>query len=388
MHAKVVWFMSAFGVAVTAIATAPGHEPKPAQAKPADAQFPGADELAPRLHLEPRTGTMTDASTGAKRPITVYVSPTDQAEMVFVPGGPFAMGSGYSEVVDDPQIMASARAQKHEAKSFEGEQPKHTVIVSPLFVDRYEVTNAKYELFLNWWLTHERSHEFCHEDEPVDYDHTPWMWKASSYSDPQRPVVGVTWFSAYAYARWAGKRLPTEAEWEKAARGTDSRKFPWGNVFDPRLCNCGDSFNYRTLPVGSFETGQSPYGCYDMAGNVWEWTLDWNNPQFYDDSPVRDPIYAPTAPVTNYKIVRGGSWIPLCPLYCVRTVMRGSLDPQPFYSPDPTVNPEHYMQHGFRCVASAVDHVPPGITKERWLVIMRTMPGAKHRHGWEVPAHN
>jgi formylglycine-generating enzyme required for sulfatase activity len=258
------------------------------------------------------------------------------------------------------------------------------VILSPFFVDRYEVTNARYEKFLEWYQQSNHSREFSHPDEPLDFDHTPWQWKKSSFSDPDRPVVGVSWYSAYAYARWAGKRLPTEAEWEKAARGTDGRKYPWGNTFDPRVCNCGDSYNMCTLPVGSFEGGQSPYGCYDMAGNCWEWVLDWLGIEYFSSSPKRDPMFAPEKPEIGNKVVKGGSWIPLSPPYCVRTTMRGGVDPWPCYSPGPNVNSMHYMQHGFRCVMSPKEQVPQPLQPASWAQFQRSHPGAKHANGDSV----
>ncbi|MFO0981858.1 MAG: SUMF1/EgtB/PvdO family nonheme iron enzyme [Planctomycetota bacterium] len=255
-----------------------------------------------------------------------------------------------------PPARSRSRATSSRSRS--------TVVLSPFFVDRYEVTNQRFTKFLEWWEHSGRSHEFGHADEPLDFDYTPWMWQKSSYSEPDRPVVGVSWLAAYAYARWAGKRLPTEAEWEKAARGTDSRKFPWGNTFDARVCNSGDSLNMRTLPVGSFEAGQSPYGCYDMAGNVWEWVLDWLNPQYYDSMPSRDPMYSAPVSVTVNKVVRGGSWIPLSPLCCVRTTMRASVEPWPAYAEEPNIDEELYMQHGFRCVQSACDQAPQPLEPE------------------------
>jgi iron(II)-dependent oxidoreductase len=122
------------------------------------------------------------------------------------------------------------------------EKPEQTDYVGPFLIDRYEVTNAEYKKFRS-----------AHEFPPGKADH---------------PVTGISWYDAQAYALWAGKRLPTEQEWEKAARGTDGRKWPWGNIFERGRCNLGAA----TAPGGSFTGDKSPYGVHDMAGNVQEWT--------------------------------------------------------------------------------------------------------------------
>ena len=134
--------------------------------------------------------------------------------------------------------------------------------------------------------------------------------KTGKHSD--LPVVGVDWHDAEAYCRWTGKRLPTEAEWEKAARGTDGQTYPWGNE-EPttRLSNFGKDFmemnfyDKSLAPVDSYEAGKSPYGLHHMAGNVWEWTADWYDEHFYAKSPQRNP----TGPSSGtLKVLRGGSW--------------------------------------------------------------------------------
>ena len=118
----------------------------------------------------------------------------------------------------------------------------------------------------------------------------PEYWTDPKWNKADHPVVGVSYFEAEAYATWAGKRLPTEQEWEKAARGTDGREYPWGNDFDTTKCNSYESGITATTAVTSHEEGISPFGCFDMAGNVWEWCSSW----YYQS--------------LNQRVIRGGSW--------------------------------------------------------------------------------
>lgn len=142
------------------------------------------------------------------------------------------------------------------------------------FIDRYEVSQAEYFQFMEY-VRRTGDHGRCHHDEPPQKDHTPLNWGRPDITDPRYPVVGLDYWDVYAYARWVGKRLPTEQEWEKAARGTDDRHFPWGDRWEPDRCNWGptpDDKSRTLLAVDSMPEGISPFGCYHMLGNAAEWT--------------------------------------------------------------------------------------------------------------------
>ncbi len=206
---------------------------------------------------------------------------TPPADMVLIPAGEFVMGKDDGE--DD-------------------EKPAHKVYLDAYWIDKYEVTNEQYAKFLDA-ITRSKDHSKCHPNEPKGKSHTPKFWKNSQLNQPKQPVVGVDWFDAYAYAHWAGKRLPTEAEWEKAARGTDERDYPWGNDWIDELANVGGD---APMEVGSFPDGASPYGVMDAAGNVWEWCADWLG--WYEEHPKstqRNPK-GPSGGVM--RVLRSGSW--------------------------------------------------------------------------------
>ncbi len=202
----------------------------------------------------------------------------DKWDMVLIPAGEFIMG---------------IENQRDDCR------PAHTVYLPAFYMDRYEVTNAQYYEFLEY-VTKTGDHSKCHKDESPGKDHTPREWKDSYYNNPEFPVSRIDWFDAYAYAAWAGKRLPTEAEWEKTARGPNGNWWPWGNDWNPARCNVGG----EPKPVGSYESGKSPYECYDMAGSVAEWVADWYNPFYYQTSPSGSP----KGPEKDLRrVVRGGS---------------------------------------------------------------------------------
>jgi len=219
----------------------------------------------------------------------VWVNPRDGKAMVYVRAGVFLMGSPDGE-------------------GDEEERPQRSVYLDAFWIDKTEVSNAEYTRFMA--ATGHRTPYFL-----------PKHWNSTWYDHPDQPVVGVSWEDAVAYAQWAGKRLPTEAEWEKAARSADGRRYPWGDAWDlthNRRCNFSDRNDPRgpeqasaddghayLAPVGSYPRGASPYGCLDMAGNVWEWCSDWYGPDYYAGAPLRNPRGPESG---RYRVIRGGSW--------------------------------------------------------------------------------
>ncbi len=174
------------------------------------------------------------------------------------------------------------------------ERPIHAVNLSAYYIDKYEVTNAAYERCVEAGA--------C-----LPPNQSRSSTRTAYYSNPEFdefPVIYVDWTMAKTYCEWRGDRLPTEAEWEKAARGTDGRMYPWGEGI---AC---DKLNYNnckgdTTKVGSYLDGVSPYGLYDMAGNVWEWVNDWYDSNYYQSSPASNPLGPSSG---QYRVLRGGSW--------------------------------------------------------------------------------
>ena len=200
--------------------------------------------------------------------------------MVLIPEGTFEMGR----------------------EGYVGTEPMHDVTLDAFYMDVNEVTIAQYVEFLNsggnddHYVSYMANPSVCGIGKLGDGDYTVAPWRENY------PVVYITWGDAKAYCEWAGKRLPTEAEWEYAARGTDGRTYPWGEWIDPMKANYGGNVGHTT-EVGSYPDGVSPFGCYDMCGNVWEWVWDW-----YGDYPS-GAVSNPTGPATGiYRIIRGGSW--------------------------------------------------------------------------------
>ena len=219
-------------------------------------------------------------------------------EMVPIPEGHFLMGteSGNSTM-----------------------RPAHTVYLNAFLMDRFEVTNGRFLAFLN-----ERGgsdgndHIYLNPDSEVIFGQPGGRYRLSDSSLIDHPVVNVSWYGARDYCEWIDGRLPTEAEWEKAARGSDGRVYPWGNDLDPRRANFqenGDPFDNGTTPVGYFDgsirqgyqtrNGSSPFGVHDLAGNAWEWVNDRFSSNYYSRSPSMNPAGASSG---EDRVLRGGCW--------------------------------------------------------------------------------
>lgn len=253
-------------------------------------------------------GVPLSAAGGA----VVSIKGKDGAPMVLIPAGPFLMGSN---------------------EGLPNERPEHTVTLKEFYIDEYEVTAGRYQKFL----------ESGKQEIPSGQNDD-----ASSFLE-ERPVVGVTWNEAVKYCQWAGKRLPTEAEWEKSARGTDGRRYPWGHMqpfVDIANYNRGVwvSESVTLVPVGSGlegmsvrhglkEGGKSPYGLFHMAGNAAEWVNDWYDREYYQTTPDTNP---PGPSLGEKRVLRGGSWADLPA--ALRVTARFSAEPE---FEDRTV--------GFRC---------------------------------------
>jgi len=269
------------------------------------------------LTLSPvATATTTPLPTAT--PYPDVIRDKKNVEMILIPSGNFVMGSD---------------------KGYVDEQPPHTVYLDAYYIDKYEVTNGLYELCVLM--------NIC--TRPIDYSS---YQRLSYYGNPlfaKYPVVNVTYEMARAYCEdWRGGRLPTEAEWEKAARGTDASTYPWGEEIRCEYANYRDKNCERvrdTAPVTSFTQGVSDYGLYNMSGNVWEWVKDWYSPAYYLRSPAENPTGPERAVVGIYYVKRGGSFQKGSEL--ATTTNREQNDPTNYGS-----------DLGFRCVKPITEGFP------------------------------
>jgi len=210
----------------------------------------------------------------------------DGAEMVLIPAGDFQMG----DALGDDNV-------------FHNEKPVHRVYLDAFYIDKYEVTNVQYHKFVK--ETGYSEPEGIAIGTGYGYGFKPWSYHPDFNGD-NKPVVCVSCYDAIEYCKWAGKRLPTEAEWEKAARGgMVGKRYPWGNRLTPDDANYTNDVKriYGPSPVDSFPP--NGYGLFDMAGNVCEWCSDWYDKNYYRRSPKSNPVGPDFG---NDKIVRGGSW--------------------------------------------------------------------------------
>jgi len=270
-------------------------------------------KLAPQSHPERAKMLALLAKTQASKE-----TPND---WVLVPAGEFEMGAEGTPA--DPD-----------------EAPKHKVFLDAFYIGKYEVTNRQYHTFVK--------SAFYPPPENLDPKYSLWRGETMLDGIGELPVINVSWDDAVAFCKWSGGRLPTEAEWEKAARGTDGRTYPWGN--DPVT---GNRTNYSIENVtfwegpatlakkDQYDYGRSPYGAYEMAGNVWEWVQDWYDENYYKNSPSKNPT-GPSPSSGKERVIRGGSW--QSNPVTVRSSNRSKQDP---------IDRRVYI--GIRCAKDATD---------------------------------
>jgi len=245
----------------------------------------------------------------------VKISPVDQKEMVLIPAGEFIMGTDKTDPENTHQKIGTVKPL------YLDQHPERKVTLDAYYIDRYEVTNKEYQQFI----------------EAVQFPEYPSNWENGVYPEGKgdHPVTNVTWQEALAYALWAGKRLPTEAQWEKAARGTEGLEFPWGNEYVKGKANVGIEDAKETVAVGSKTEDLSPYGVHDMAGNVMEWTMDWYLP--YPGNTYAEPRFGKTL-----KVLRGNAF---------QKAGHYFLDAYRYAFNRTEVPPDEFFENvGFRCV--------------------------------------
>ncbi len=268
----------------------------------ASASILSVDESQRAESMSVTTSEITSAPTIS----SVDVPP----DMVLIPAGEFQMGSNDEE-------------------ANESEKPVHRVYIDAFYMDKYLVTNEQYKAFL------EANPQWQKNGIHRDFHNGNYLrtWNRNNYpkGKTNHPVVNVTWYAAMAYAEWADKRLPTEAEWEKAARGgLTGKKYPWGDQIDTIRANYGENIG-ATTPIGEYPPND--YGVHDMAGNVWEWCLDEHDLDFYAQASYRNPIAGGDiteilnnfTTLKTYRVLRGGSWVSI-PRY-VRVAPRFKFTP-------------------------------------------------------------
>jgi len=234
--------------------------------------------------------------------------------LILIPAGTFTMGATAEQQEDFIRFPGSAQWIDRTAPLVESSGPAHEVNLDSFYIFKFDVTNAQYQAFVRA-TGHQNSRNSNN----------------TRYNGPNQPVTGVTWNDARSFCAWAGAQLPTEAQWEKAARGTEGFIYPWGNVWDATKLRSMDGIAHRVFAsiedwqawratnqsssefqaearpadAGSYPKGASPYGVMDMAGNVWEWVADWYDPSYYKNSPNDNPK-GPS--FGDYRVLRGGAW--------------------------------------------------------------------------------
>ncbi|HEC22097.1 MAG TPA: hypothetical protein ENI95_04165 [Chloroflexi bacterium] len=301
----------------------------PAEAVIASTGTAGTEEPTAEVTRAPVDISIPPTATPSPTPVPAPQIEDGDHVMVLVPAGSFLMGSTEEDIGAAYALCESLlTSEVCREQGFEAESPAHEVTLRSYYIDLLEVTNAQYAAFLNEmenrieggvpWLEA--------DDDEVRIHRTGGQWQPlPDYAD--HPVTEVTWYGAQAYCQWRGARLPTEAEWEKAARWNpetgEVTRYPWGNEPpDPSLANYGLIVG-RTMPVGSYPDGASPLGLQDMAGNVFEWVGDW----YADDYYARSEAVDPQGPAEGeQRVVRGGSWGDYP--FLIRATNRGMLRPE------------------------------------------------------------
>ncbi|WP_131182935.1 formylglycine-generating enzyme family protein [Stutzerimonas kirkiae] len=244
--------------------------------------------------------------------------PRKMEDMIHVPAGWFWMGLSADA---SRQFVAACTREREEGEDcpgwFQATEPRHRVWLGAFRLDRHEVSNADFRQFVQA-TGHVTDAERENRGAVRREQDGTWGWfmvDGATWRSPQgagsdieaddHPVLQVSWHDALAYCRWVGKQLPTEAQWEKAARGTDERLYAWGNDWNAARHSNSAKSVARTRPVGHYPSGASPYGALDMTGNVWEWVADWFAPDYYAVSETRNP-HGPAQ--GSSRVLRGGSW--------------------------------------------------------------------------------
>ena len=243
------------------------------------------------------------------------ISKSDGKEMILIPAGDFLMGTNKVDNKNTHRKIGTVKPL------YLDQQPKSKIFLDNYYIDKYEVTNREYKRFL---------------DETQFYE-TPGNWENGKYVEEtaDMPVTHVTWYEAFTYAVWAGKRLPTEAQWEKAARGTDGKNYPWGDTYDKSFANMGVDGARKLASTRSYIKDVSPFGVFGMAGNAMEWTLNW-----YDSYPGSSYKYKRFG--KRFKVIRGNGF---------QKAGHYFLEAYGYVFYRTEAEPDDYFQNvGFRCV--------------------------------------